>query len=68
MQIDESDEQSENAHSGRDESREPDSNVTIERDSHPRKQSLPSISTDEGLKIDESDEQSENAHSGIDES
>jgi hypothetical protein len=32
MQIDESDEQEENAHSAIDESLEPDSNVTVERD------------------------------------
>jgi hypothetical protein len=42
--------------------------VTVERDSHPEKQDLPSISTDEGMKIDESDEQFRNAVSAIDES
>jgi hypothetical protein len=57
MKIDESDEQKENADSAIDESFEPDSNVTIERDSHPKKQDLPSILTEEGMKIDESDEQ-----------
>jgi hypothetical protein len=42
-----------------------DSNVTVERDSHPKKQYLPSISTEEGMKIDESDEQKENAEAPI---
>jgi HPt (histidine-containing phosphotransfer) domain-containing protein len=41
--------------------------VTVERDLHPEKQSLPSISAEEGMKIDESDEQSRNAQSAIDE-
>jgi hypothetical protein len=38
MKIDESDEQYENADSAIDESWEPDSNVTIERELHPEKQ------------------------------
>jgi hypothetical protein len=42
--------------------------VTIERDSHPEKHDLPSISIEEGMKIDESDEQPTNAYSAIDES
>jgi hypothetical protein len=57
MQIDESDEQDKKADSSIDESFEPDSNVTVERDSHPEKQLLPSFSTEEGMQIDESDEQ-----------
>jgi hypothetical protein len=57
MQIDESDEQDQKADSSIDESREPDSNVTLERDLHPWKQYLPSFSTEEGMQIDESDEQ-----------
>jgi hypothetical protein len=42
--------------------------VTIERDLHPEKQSLPRVSTDEGMEIDESDEQPQNARSEIEES
>jgi hypothetical protein len=42
--------------------------VIVERDLHPQKQYLPSISTEEGMKIDESDEQYSNADSAIDES
>jgi hypothetical protein len=42
--------------------------VTVERDSHPEKHSLPSPSTDEGMQIDESDEQFQNVDSSIDES
>jgi hypothetical protein len=57
MQNDESDEQNQNADLAIDESFEPDSNVTLERDLHPSKHFLPSISTEEGMKIDESDEQ-----------
>jgi hypothetical protein len=68
MQIDESDEHLQNADSSICESREPDSNVTVERDSHPEKHSLSSFSTEEGMQIDESDEQTENADSSIDES
>jgi hypothetical protein len=68
MQIDESDEQYENADPSIDDSLEPDSNVTVERDSHTQKHPLPSFSTDEGMQIDESDEQCENDSSPIDES
>jgi hypothetical protein len=42
--------------------------VTLERDQHPQKQSLPSFSIEEGMQIDESDEQTENADSSIDDS
>jgi hypothetical protein len=42
--------------------------VTVERDSHPLTQYLPSISTEEGMKTDESDERQQNAYSAIDES
>jgi hypothetical protein len=38
IQIDESDEQFANAHSSTDDSIEPDSNLTVERDLHPSKQ------------------------------
>jgi hypothetical protein len=49
MQIDESDGHEENAYSSIEESWEPDSNVTVERDLHSLKQSLPSLSTEEGM-------------------
>jgi hypothetical protein len=68
MQIDESDEHNKNADSSTDESFEPDSNVTVERDRHPEKQFVLSCSTEEGMRIDESDEQERNADSSIDES
>jgi hypothetical protein len=68
MQIDESDEQHRNADSSIDESLAPDSNVTVERDSHSLKHQLLSCSTEEGMQIDESDEQKRNADSAIDES
>jgi hypothetical protein len=68
MQIDESDEQPENADSAIDESLEPDSNVTVERDLHLEKHHLPRLSTEEGMKIDESDEHQANADSPIDKS
>jgi hypothetical protein len=51
MQIDESDEQCENANSSIHESLEHDSNVIVERALHSRKQSLQSLSTDEGMQI-----------------
>jgi hypothetical protein len=57
MQIDESDEQYKNADSSMNESLEPDSNVTAERDLHPWKQSGPSLSTEDGMQMDESDKQ-----------
>jgi hypothetical protein len=63
MQIDETDEQDRNADSSMDESLEPDSNVTLERELHLSKQCLPSLSTDEGMQIDESDEQQQNTPS-----
>jgi hypothetical protein len=62
MQIDESDAQSENAFSSIDESLEPDSNVTAERERQSPKHSLPRLSRREGRQIDESDEQKENAN------
>jgi hypothetical protein len=68
MQIDESDEQPENADGSIDESCEPNSNVTVERDSHRKKHCLPSFPTDAGMQIDESDEQERNARASIDES
>jgi hypothetical protein len=68
MQIDESDEQTKNGAPSTNESREPDSNVTVERDLHPEKQYWPSLSTEEGMQIDESDEQLQNADSSIEES
>jgi hypothetical protein len=68
MQIDESDVQFENADSWMDESLDPDSNVTVERDPQLSKQCLPSRSTDEGMQMDERDEQYENANPSMDES
>jgi hypothetical protein len=68
MQIDESDEHPENADSSIDESLEPDSNVTVERDSHPQKHLKSSLSTEDGMQIDESDGQYKNEDSAIDES
>jgi hypothetical protein len=38
-------------------SREPDSNVTVESREHPAKQFSQRISTEEGMQIDESDDQ-----------
>jgi hypothetical protein len=68
MQIDESDEQSLKAECSIDKSREPASNVTVERDSHSDKHSSPSLSTQEGRQIDLSDEQPQNEDSAMDES
>jgi hypothetical protein len=68
MQIDESDEQKKNARSLIDESCEPDSNVTVEREWHMEKQCPPSFSTEEGMQIDESDVQHMNAASPIEQS
>jgi hypothetical protein len=42
--------------------------VRIEREWHPEKHSLPSLSTEEGMQIDESDGHEENAYSSIEES
>jgi hypothetical protein len=65
MQIDESDEQCKNTSASINESREPDSNVIVERDLHSRKQPPQSFSTEEGIQIDESDEHSRNAKTPI---
>jgi hypothetical protein len=51
MQIDESDEHLRNADASIDESRAPDSIVTVERDADVAKQILPSFSTEEGMQI-----------------
>jgi hypothetical protein len=59
--IDESDEQSSNAELSIHESLESDSNVIVERESHPQKQSSQIVSTEEGIQIDDSDEQHTNA-------
>jgi hypothetical protein len=61
MQIDESDEHRENAPFPIHDSRDPDSNVTVEREEHPQKQYSPTFVTDAGMQIDEIDKQSENA-------
>jgi hypothetical protein len=49
IKIDESDEQSQNALRSIHESLESDSNVIVERDLDPEKQSLPIFSTEEGI-------------------
>jgi hypothetical protein len=67
-QIDESDEQSQNAASPRNESLERASNATPERDLHPEKQDGESAPTDEGMQIDESDGQDPNAESLMEQS
>jgi hypothetical protein len=68
MQIDESDEQYRNVDSPINDSLASNSNVTIERELHPEKQDLQSLSTDEGMQIDERDEQDKKADPSIDES
>jgi hypothetical protein len=57
MQIDVTDEQYEKAPAPRVESREPVSNVTIERWSHQEKQESPIVLTDEGMQIEVKHEQ-----------
>jgi hypothetical protein len=52
MKIDESDEHCQNADSAIDERREPESNVTVERDLQSQKQSLAIFATEEGMQID----------------
>jgi hypothetical protein len=42
--------------------------VADARDVHPKKDNLPSVSTESGMQIDESDEQEKNDNSAIDES
>jgi hypothetical protein len=55
MEIDGSDEHPENADLAITGSREPGSNVTVERDLHPKKQLSRSCSVLHGMQIDESD-------------
>jgi hypothetical protein len=50
------------------ESFETDSNVSVESDEHPPKQSAPSVSTEDGMQIDDGDEHPESARSGMQES
>jgi hypothetical protein len=57
IQIDESDEQHQNAHSSIRESLDPLSKHTFDRVTQQLKHSWQMISTDEGIQIDESDEQ-----------
>jgi hypothetical protein len=57
MQIDESDAQNPKAKLPIHETLQPDSIVTMQRDSHAKKHFVQRISTDEGMQIDESDEQ-----------
>jgi hypothetical protein len=61
IEIEESDEQSENADSPIPERLELDSNVIVERERHRQKHDSPILSTLEGMQIEESDEQSQNA-------
>jgi hypothetical protein len=61
--IDKLGEQSKKAFSPTYISCEPDSNVTLERESHRAKQYSPTRSTDEGMQIDDSDTQLTNAKS-----
>jgi hypothetical protein len=59
--MEESEQQLKNAPTPIDESFEPDSNETVERDRHPRKHISPSVVTENGMHIDESEEQLRNA-------
>jgi hypothetical protein len=61
MKIDESEEQSANAAFSMQESRQPGSKVTVERDSHRKKHFSQSRSLEEGKEIDKSDGQLANA-------
>jgi hypothetical protein len=65
MQIDGIDEQHANACRSMRESLAPDSNVTLESDTHLWKQPWQSTSSDDGMQIDESDEQAKNADLSI---
>jgi hypothetical protein len=60
MQIDERDEHREKAQFPMDESREPDSNVTVERAEHSAKHFVSIRSTRNGMQIEESDEHLQN--------
>jgi hypothetical protein len=64
-QIDESNEHSSNIEGSRRESLDPDSNMTLERDVHFKKQHCLSVVTDEGMQIEESDEQWLNADASM---
>jgi hypothetical protein len=64
----ESDEHFQNANLSIRESLEPDSNMTIDRDSHPVKQLSSIVSTGDGIQIADSDAQWENANSPMEES
>jgi hypothetical protein len=66
-QTDRSDEHTANANSPTVNSREPDSNLNVERPSHRLKQRVQIISTDEGIQIVRSDEQAANAELPSDE-
>jgi hypothetical protein len=68
MQIEESDEHCKKAEGSIHESREPGSNVTLERDLQPKKQLLQSFSTEAGMEIEESDAHVEKPKASIDES
>jgi hypothetical protein len=57
MEIDESDEHDENTERSTQESFEPDSKLTAERDRQPSKHLSQSFVTEDGMQMDESDEQ-----------
>jgi hypothetical protein len=65
IQIDVSEEQSENDRPGTSTSRDPDSNATDESDLQSEKHPHPKISTDEGIQIDLREKHSKNARSPI---
>jgi hypothetical protein len=68
MQIDDSEEHRSNVPSSKVDSRDPDSNITVESDQHTAKQFVPSFPTEEGIRIEESDQHAQNAPSSIQES
>jgi hypothetical protein len=65
MEIAESDEQCRKKADSMEESVEPDSKVTVEREDHSPKQAPQSRSAEDGMESDESDEQPENAANSI---
>jgi hypothetical protein len=65
MTIDESNEGFEKTEAETPESREPDSNVTAQRDRHSGKHDVPLVSTEAGMQIDQRDRHFENMESSI---
>jgi hypothetical protein len=62
IQIDRSDEHSENAEFPRFDTRQPASKTTFERPVHAKKHDSEIVSIDDGIRIDRSERQLENAH------